>query len=208
MDHQEDFSVPSRAEYIKLARESCTRNLNAPSWNSKNNGKMKDENKNIKFNLFKKRDTADYYNFTEGEFDIPSGSMRVFLIRAICAFMLFLTVFIIDKLNIEFKGISSNFIRQLVSSNQGIEDAENFLVSLFDKDKANENKESTENNKSKESNENNENNENNKSNENNENNKGNESNENNKSMENNKSSEVNESNETNESNDSNESNEE
>ncbi len=178
MDHQEDFSVPSRAEYIKLARESCTRNLNAPSGNSKNNGKMKDENNNIKFNLFKKRDTTDYYNFTQGEFDIPNSSMRLFLIRTICAFMLFLTVFIIDKLNIEFKGISSNFIQQLVSSNQGIEDAENFLVSLFDKDKAKEN---------------------NKGNENNENNKDNESNKGNESTESIESTENNESNENNKS---------
>ncbi len=68
--------------------------------------------------------------------------------------MLFLTVFIIDKLKIEFKGISSNAIKQLVSSNQGIEDAENFLVSLFDKDKANENNKTNESDEDNETNEN------------------------------------------------------
>lgn len=133
MDHQEDFSVPSRAEYIKLARESCTRNFNSPGSNSKNNTKMKGENKNTRFNLFGKRETTDYYDFTQGEFDLSNGSMKVFLIKTICAFMLFLTVLLIDKLKIEFKGISSNSIENLVSSNEFIEDAENFLVSLFDK---------------------------------------------------------------------------
>ncbi|WP_313128729.1 hypothetical protein [Anaerocolumna sp.] len=145
MDHQEDFSMPSRAEYIKLARESCTRNLNAPSLNSKNNNKMKDENKDLRFNFLKKKDTSDYYDFSQGEFDIPNSTMRIFIIRAICAFMLFLTVFVIDKLKIEFKGISSNTIKESVSSNQGMEDAENFFVSLFDKEKVNENEENKEN---------------------------------------------------------------
>jgi hypothetical protein len=157
MDHQEDFSMPSRAEYIKLARESCTRNLNAPGLNSKNNSKMKDDNKDIRYNFLKKKDTSDYYNFSQGEFDIPNSTMRIFIIRAICAFMLFLTVFIIDKLKIEFKGISSNSIKELVSSNQGMEEAENFFVSLFDKEKVNEDEESKENRKNNENNENNEN---------------------------------------------------
>ena len=138
MDHQEDFCVPSRAEYIKLARESCTRNLNAQGLNNKNNSKIKDENKNIK-GLLKKGAPVDYYSFTQGEFDVPSSSIKFFAIRVICAFMLFLTVFIIDKLNIEFRGISSKSIKQLVASNQGVEDAENFLVSLFDKEKVKEN---------------------------------------------------------------------
>jgi hypothetical protein len=194
MDHQEDFSTPSRAEYIKLARESCTRNLNAPSWSSKNNGKMKDEDKESRFSLFKKKDIPDYYSFTQGEFDIPNSSMRLFLIRAVCAFMLFLTIFIIDKLNIEFKGISSKSIKQLVSSNQGIEDAENFFVSLFDKEKV-KNSERDENNKYDENIENIEDNEKNEGNVNNKSNVSNEDNskENNNSEENNKSNENNES---------------
>lgn len=134
MDHQEDFSVPSRAEYIKLARESCTKNFNTPGINNKGNSKIKGEYKNTKLNFFRKRDTTDYYDYTHGEFDLSNSSMKVFLIKTICAFMLFLTVLLIDKLNIEFKGISSYSIENLVSSNGLIEDAENFLVSLFDKD--------------------------------------------------------------------------
>ncbi len=94
---------------------------------------MKGENKNARFNLFGKRESTDYYDFTQGEFDLSNGSMKVFLIKTICAFMLFLTVLLIDKLNIEFKGISSDSIEKLVSSNEFIEDAEDFLVSLFDK---------------------------------------------------------------------------
>lgn len=139
MDNQEDFSVPSRAEYIKLARESCTRNFNTPGGNSKNNAKMKDENNNTRHNLFSKKDTTDYYDYTQGDFDISNGSMKVFLIKTICAFMLLFTVLIIDKLNIEYKGISSNAIKNLVSSNAFIEDAENFFVSLFEKGSVSDN---------------------------------------------------------------------
>ena len=131
MDHQEDFSVTSRAEYIKLARESCARNLNASHINLKHNGKKKSDTG--KMHHHNKRTYIDSYDFDRGELDISPGSMRAFMIRTVCAIMLFLTVLMIDKLNIEFQGISSHSIEELVSSNDGITKAENFFVSLIEK---------------------------------------------------------------------------
>lgn len=121
MDNQEEYSVPSRAEFIKLARESCTKNLSSVNCNSKNQPSLryKEPNKNNELSLWKQ--------------ELPTISIKLFLIRTICAVMLFLTVLFIDKMDIKWKSLSSEFIQECISSNQGIENAEEVVASFFEK---------------------------------------------------------------------------
>lgn len=121
MDNQEEYSVPSRAEFIKLARESCTKNLSSVNWNSNNqpSPRYKEPNKNNELGLWKQ--------------ELPTISIKLFLIRTICAFMLFLTVLLIDKMDIKWKLLNSEFIQECISSNQGIENAEEVFASFFEK---------------------------------------------------------------------------
>ncbi len=121
MDNQEEYSVPSRAEFIKLARESCTKNLSSVNGNSKNQPSLryKEPNKNNELSLWKQ--------------ELPAISIKLFLIRTICAAMLFLTVLFIDKMDIKWKSLNSEFIQECISSNQVIENAEEVVASFFEK---------------------------------------------------------------------------
>jgi hypothetical protein len=134
MDNQEGYPVPSRAEVIKLARESCAKNLSSANWSSKNQStnKNKDQNKLDRMGLWKQIGTNNSMTSSENRSDISTIPIRLFMIRAICAFMLFLTVLLIDKFDVKIKVVNSKFIQEMVSSNQKIDDAEEFFVSFFE----------------------------------------------------------------------------
>jgi len=123
MDNQEEYSVSTRAEFIKLARESCAKNLSSMNRNSKNQTLSKS----------KELSTKNPFTITGSGLDMPAMTIKTFLIRTICALMLFLTVLLIDKMDIKLKVLNSNIIQESVSSNQGIDDAETFFVSFLEK---------------------------------------------------------------------------
>lgn len=124
MDNQEEYPNLSRAELIKLARDSCSKNLGPVNRNSKEYG------------LAKQKEQHYYdgraYDLSGKLSEIPPVSIKFFLIRVICALMIFLTVLLIDKLDINFGSVNSDYIRKCVSSNQEIEDAERIVVSFFE----------------------------------------------------------------------------
>lgn len=130
MDNQEQFTVPSRAEYIRLARESCSKNLSSTHGNSKNQGlyKMKENEKIDKVKLWN-HDKVGSITENQTLFTLSSG--KIILIRTICALLLFLSVFLIDHFDINMKKLNSKFIQESIMSNQTVEDAENFFVSVF-----------------------------------------------------------------------------
>ncbi len=131
MDNQEHLPVLSRDEYIRLARESCTRNLSYTNGATKNYGTYKNlKSENPK--LWNRADVKNRFSMGRTGLNIPAINLKSFLIRIICALMLFLTIFIIDKFGVKLKAFNSKYIQEMVSSNKSIEDAENFFVSLFE----------------------------------------------------------------------------
>ena len=127
MDNQEKYSVPSRAEVIKIARDSCSRNLSSVNKNNKNQivNKNKDQSMMDRFD-FEKQTGA------KTPFSLNTMTVKFLLIRVICAFVLFLAVLLIDKFDVKINAVNSEFVQELVSTNKGIEDAENFVVSFFE----------------------------------------------------------------------------
>jgi hypothetical protein len=132
MDNQEQFTVPSRAEYIRLARESCSKNLSSTNGNGKNQGsnKMKGNEKldKIKIKIWNQGYAG---NITENQTLFTLTPSKLLLIRTVCAFLLFLSVFLIDRFDVKMKIVNSDFIQESILSNQTVEDAENFFVSVF-----------------------------------------------------------------------------
>ncbi|MDF2951510.1 MAG: hypothetical protein K0S18_1093 [Anaerocolumna sp.] len=104
-NHQEELKVLSRADFIKLARDNCSRNISSIS-----------SDKNI-----------PYQNIRQ------SSPAKRLLIRFIFALCILLSVIVIDKIDEQFNNKASLAIEKWVSSNQSIEEAEAFFVSLFEK---------------------------------------------------------------------------
>lgn len=102
----ENITVLNRADYIKLARDNCNKNMNSINHN------------NVKV--------------MQETVQAPS-SIRRFLTRCVCALLILLAVIIFDKINIQFKTGNSEIIENWINSSQGIEDAENFFVSLYER---------------------------------------------------------------------------
>lgn len=131
MDNQNDYMVPSREEYIKLARESCLKNLG-------NNPRETDSNKNNKVKSVSLPYSYEKNDYGRDSFFIPSEKlninqkwMRNLLIRSICALVLFLTIFLIDKFEIKYKDLSSQSIETIVTSSKGFDATEDYFVNLF-----------------------------------------------------------------------------
>lgn len=133
MDNQEELMAHSRAEYIRLARESCTRNLGS-NHSGKNNNQYKEMQKEQRraLSTYAKTET---YETTLPDVDsiLPVFHFKPVLIRVICCALIFLSVFIIDKFDITIKNFNSNTVKEYISSNEGIEEAQNFFVSLYEK---------------------------------------------------------------------------
>jgi hypothetical protein len=133
MDNQEQFSVPSRAEYIKLARESCNKNFTTTLGNSKNQKQKYTETKlPVKSSWDQISNSYDSTIPSKG-FNLSNMSIKILLVRTVLALLLFLTVLLFDKLDLSVKTLNSGYIEKMVTSNQTIEEAENYFVNLFEK---------------------------------------------------------------------------
>jgi hypothetical protein len=135
MDNQEEFSTLSRADLIKLARESCTKNLSSRNFNSRNLASRNLSSSNLDSMYRNSKDKRLYgntYTMTGKKFELPPFSIKFFVIRLLCALMIFLTVLMIDKMNINLKVVNSENIKNCVASNQEIENAEELVVSFFE----------------------------------------------------------------------------
>ena len=114
MDNVDQQNIgKSREEFIKLARESCAKNLN-PAAN--------------RINTYNKK-TSKGLDLGEEKL----GPLKIFLVRFVCALAIFITVITISALDTRYETDYGNKIEELFTSNITIEKAEDFFVSLIEK---------------------------------------------------------------------------
>lgn len=120
-DRQTDSIALSRDEYIRMARESCVKNLHPDGGTNKNELHKKNAR------------NYDFYKNSElfSGMNIKSTGMRSLLIRTICVLVLFLSILMVDKLKISVNTFNSDFIKNAIVSNEGVEKAEDFFVSVL-----------------------------------------------------------------------------
>jgi hypothetical protein len=123
---QEAYQMPSRAEYIRIARESCSRNLGLNHGGKNHSAKEKDK---YPYPLAAGQDIIGSKTAAKSASII---NVKVLLIRIICAAFLFLTVFLMDTFEVSYKSFSSNYIKELVTTNRGVEEAQDFIVAIFE----------------------------------------------------------------------------
>lgn len=125
MEKQEEYLMPNRAEYIRLARESCSRNQ---SGNVNNKAKNAYRHKEMFI--------QDDVGYVMEENDIKAGQntgMKIFLVRLICASLLFLMIFLMDQFDFKFKQVNTSMIENQISASMGVKEAQDFFVSVLDK---------------------------------------------------------------------------
>lgn len=133
-------SIPlSREEYIRQAREACLRQLNNISNRSKYNTGNYDNpalndlsyNKKNTINKDSLGNTIIKYNDNPYETEQDIASYRSLVIRILCALVIFLSVFLIDKFNITIGQLNPIVVQEYVTGKDYMETLETFVVSLF-----------------------------------------------------------------------------
>lgn len=125
----------SRAEYIRLAREACLRQMNTLD----TPGIIRDVNigevdYDHSTNSNRKRDKVQrlFYEGSEEEnLSEEIASFRSLTIRTVCAVVIFISIFIIDKVKVDWGPFSYETIRQYVTGNNQLKALEEIIVSLL-----------------------------------------------------------------------------
>lgn len=141
MEKDATYTV-NRQELIKMARESCEGNLRSSGNGRFTYGLSRKEEKeakaNRKANTSKKGAMA---NEIAGNRKVSSTSntsalsnrqfsLKLLLIRTICASVVVLTVIIIDKFKISYESFDSNYIVKNIESNRVFDKAEEFFTTI------------------------------------------------------------------------------
>ena len=130
-----DLSLPqlSRAEYIRQAREACLRQMNATPSVLRGAGNAIDENEILHPALLgKKKQKEDLLLFNTAEEEdnaLEAAAYRSLMIRTICAVMLFLSIFLIDKFKMKFGDFSFKTVEELVRGKDSLAALEDLIVS-------------------------------------------------------------------------------
>lgn len=98
----------SRAEYIRQAREACHKQLNLDPKEVKGGRYREEPNENIS-----SHELASYHGL---------------ILRSLCAIVIFIIIFAIDKLDIKVGSFSSEYIEDFVTTNKTLEYLENLVV--------------------------------------------------------------------------------
>jgi len=131
--YQQDRPPISRAEYIRLAREACLKQLNALEYSPDRDYSYigNEETHNSLFGRKKKDKVARL--FQEGK-EVSDSSEELaayksLIIRTVCAAVIFLSIFLIDKIKLEWGKFSYETIRQYVTGNNHLKTLEEIIVS-------------------------------------------------------------------------------
>lgn len=122
-DYMSHPQAVSRAEYIRQAREACLRNLSnqqiythAYDVNYMNQETFDTEQESKKSGMLRLfRDNAKDKDGEEEANPQELAAFRFLIIRTVCAVLIFLTIFLIDKLELKLGGITPQVIKEYVT---------------------------------------------------------------------------------------------
>ncbi len=130
-----DASLPqlSRAEYIRQAREACLRQMNATPSVLRGSGNAIDENELLHPALTAKKklkeDQLLINHADEEDTVLEAAAYRSLMIRTVCAVMIFLSIFLIDKFKMKFGDFSFKTVEELVRGKDSLAALEDLIVS-------------------------------------------------------------------------------
>lgn len=140
-DYDYSYLTPgmSRAEYIRQAREACLRQLSsAGQYSSRTYDTPITDTEDTPSEQLKRKTTNamklfhdDIRRDTTREEPTPQelASFRSLIIRTVCAIVIFLSIFIIDKFNIKIGGFTKEVVQEFVTGNDTLKTLEDIVVS-------------------------------------------------------------------------------
>ena len=137
-DYMSNPQAISRAEYIRQARESCHRNLSnnqiythAFDVNYMDQETMDKEQNIIKkpglFKLFQDNASSKEKE-EEGNNPQELAAFRFLIIRTVCAILIFLSIFLVDKLELKIGNITHHMIREYVTGKDTLQVLEDMIL--------------------------------------------------------------------------------
>ena len=132
VEYREEEPRLSRAEYIIQAREACLRQMSLMD----SSGRPYDDYGNDLDSIYstherKKRSKVERL-FNDTEEEVPPeelASFRSLIIRTVCAAVIFTSIFIIDKVKVEWGVFSYETIQRYVTGNNQLKVLEELIVS-------------------------------------------------------------------------------
>lgn len=126
------FAKLSRAEYIRQAREACLRQMNTVQTDIKaydNYITDKDTQHNDDIELKKHKELK---LFEEGKDADGSAreltDFRFLIIRTVCAIVIFISIFLIDRFKLKLGIVSYEMIREYVTGKDTLRHLENLII--------------------------------------------------------------------------------
>ncbi|NLO08248.1 MAG: hypothetical protein GX129_00030 [Clostridiales bacterium] len=132
VEYREEGPRLSRAEYIIQAREACLRQMNTADTSSRIYDSYGGALDSIDSSHGRKKRSKVERLFYEGEEEAPPeelASFRSLIIRTVCAAVIFLSIFIIDKVKVDWGVFSYEAIRQYVTGNNQLKALEEIIIS-------------------------------------------------------------------------------
>ncbi|MDF2485532.1 MAG: putative rane protein [Herbinix sp.] len=138
LDYYNPAIPVSRSEYIRQARESCLRQLSTMQSTARaydsyyldsaiQNAEQEHNRKAKPYGLFREGIQGDKDDETIREI----MAFRVLVIRTVCALVLFLSIFLIDKFDFEVGNVASEKVQEYVTGNDNLKQLEDFVITLL-----------------------------------------------------------------------------
>lgn len=134
-EYGNSFPQLSRAEYIRQAREACLRQMNTVQGISKGMDNLLEESEDLHPALtMRKRskagipmqDTSEEENTT-----LEAAAFRSLIIRTVCAIVIFVSIFVIDKFQFKWGDFSYQKVQEFVTGKDNLVELEDLIVSLL-----------------------------------------------------------------------------
>lgn len=132
VEYREEGPRLSRAEYIIQAREACLRQMNTMDSPNRTYDNYGGTEETTYSSLGRKKKGKVERLFHEGDEEVlpeEVASFRSLIIRTVCAAVIFFSIFIIDKVKVNWGVFSYESIRQYVTGNNQLKVLEEIIVS-------------------------------------------------------------------------------
>lgn len=131
-------STVSRAEYIRQAREACLRQLSSAQLYSRpydvnymeTTAQQPEQLEHKKAKVWKLFHDDAIEDNRQAEENSPQeiAAFRALIIRTVCAIVLFLAVFLIDKFDFKIGNMTPTMIKEYVTGNDTLQELEDIIV--------------------------------------------------------------------------------
>ena len=126
----------SRAEYIRQAREACLQKLSDTQlysrpydvqyMDSESMNSVQSPARKMKWNLFQEGGSNSKLKKEDSPQEI--ASFHFLIIRTVCAIVIFLAIFVIDKFDFHIGALTPDLVQEYVTGNDQLEKLEDLVV--------------------------------------------------------------------------------